>query len=338
MPETSAQPRRATIRSVTSPRSAAQRAPASREAVIQVRGLVKQYGTLRAVDGIGFDVFRGEVFAFLGPNGAGKTTTCEILETLRAKTAGDVRVLGLDVKRESDAVRKRIGVLPQDFNAFDRLTCRENLAYFAAMFHARPDLDELLGLVSLQGKADARYETLSGGLKQRLGVAIALVNDPELVFLDEPTTGLDPRARREAWDVVRGLRARGKTLFLTTHYMEEAQALADRVAILNQGRIAALDTPDALIQRYAPGQTIVVKGGAQASLPVKAEPKGQDAIVHAPTSKELSSALVALARTGLGLEVRTPTLEDVFLHLTGQALEQEPAPKPEAPKRRRRAA
>jgi ABC-2 type transport system ATP-binding protein len=312
--------------------------PADREAVIRVRGLVKQYASVRAVDGIGFDVHRGEVFAFLGPNGAGKTTTCEILETLRAKTAGEVRVLGLDIEREADEVRKRIGVLPQDFNAFDRLTCRENLAYFAAMFHARPDLDELLGLVSLQEKADARYETLSGGLQQRLGVAIALVNDPELVFLDEPTTGLDPRARREAWEVVRGLRARGKTVFLTTHYMEEAQALADRVAILDRGTIAALDTPERLIARFAPGQTVLVRGGARLRLPgLASEAQGADLVVHARDHRELSAALRDLARVEgyTGLEVRTPTLEDVFLRLTGTTLEQAAPAQPADAKRRR---
>jgi ABC-2 type transport system ATP-binding protein len=300
-------------------------AGAAREPVIQVRGLVKEYGALRAVDGVSFEVRRGEVFAFLGPNGAGKTTTCEILETLRHRTSGEVSVLGLDVAREPDAVRKRIGVLPQDFNAFDRLTCRENLKYFAAMFHAKPDLDQLLGLVSLQEKAEARYETLSGGLKQRLGVAIALVNDPEVVFLDEPTTGLDPRARREVWDVLRGLRQRGKTVFLTTHYMEEAQVLADRVAILNRGKLVALDTPDALIRTHAPGQTVLVKGGAklQGALAVPSTRKAEDLVVPVRGPDQLAEVVRALAKTGgySGLEVKTPTLEDVFLRLTGETLE-----------------
>jgi len=312
------------------PREPPRDAPAAaRPAVIAVRDLVKTYGPLRAVDGVSFEVRRGEVFALLGPNGAGKTTTCEILETLRRATSGQVEVLGKAVAQAPQDVRARIGVLPQDFNSFDRLTCRENLAYFAAMFQAKPDLDALLALVGLTEKAHARYESLSGGLKQRLGIAIALVNDPEVVFLDEPTTGLDPGARRQVWEVIRGLRARGKTVFLTTHYMEEAQTLADRVAILHRGKLVALDTPQALLRQHAPERTVRVRGGAGLAAKLRlpgARTAGGDLVVPLAKESDLGPVLSALGKAGgfEGLELHTPNLEDVFLRLTGEALEGAP--------------
>ncbi|MFQ5951054.1 MAG: ABC transporter ATP-binding protein/permease [Candidatus Geothermarchaeales archaeon] len=199
---------------------------------IRVRGLVKQYGDVTALDGVSFDVEKGQVFAFVGPNGAGKTTTVEILECLREPTAGEASVLGFSVKdrRGRSEIRRRVGVLPQDFNTFELLTVRENIQYFASMYGAKADADEFIELVRLEDKRDTLYRQLSGGLQRRLGIAISLVNDPDVIFLDEPTTGLDPRARREMWGVLEMLRERGKTIFLTTHYMEEAERLADDAA------------------------------------------------------------------------------------------------------------
>src|SRR5438876_689900 len=227
--------------------------PGQSDRVVQVESLSKKYGDNVAVNGISFNLTKDEVFAFLGPNGAGKTTTVEILECLRNPTGGRALVLGYDVSKRSDQaeIQKRIGVLPQDFNAIDRLTVRENIDYFGAMFKQQLDADKLIELVDLKDKRDAQFKTLSGGLKQRVGLAVSLVNDPEVVFLDEPTTGLDPRARREVWEVLLSLKKNGKTVFLTTHYMEEAELLADTVAIISKGKIIAMGSPDELIERNA---------------------------------------------------------------------------------------
>jgi ABC-2 type transport system ATP-binding protein len=217
----------------------------SADDAIVVEALTKCYGDLRAVDDVSFTVRQGEVFAFLGPNGAGKTTTVEIIETLRTPTSGKVRVLGMDVTTRKRDIIPRIGVLPQGFSSFDRITVRESLQYYARLFgcpHA--DIDGLMDLTNLKEKTDVQFKNLSGGLKQRLGIAIALVNDPEVVFLDEPTTGLDPHARRAVWDVLLGLKRRGKAVFLTTHYMDEAELLADTVAIISQGKLVAIGSPD----------------------------------------------------------------------------------------------
>src|SRR4030043_336970 len=190
--------------------------------VLEVENLTKRYGDLLAVNDISFSVRKGEVFAFLGPNGAGKTTTVEIIETIRAPTSGKVSLLGMDVTKKKRTIARRIGVLPQGFSSFDRITVRETLQYYSRLFNCRnTDIDELIELAHLTDKSTEQFKNLSGGLKQRLGIAIALVNDPEVVFLDEPTTGLDPRARHEGWDVLLGLKKKGKTVFLTTHYMEE---------------------------------------------------------------------------------------------------------------------
>src|SRR5665648_153098 len=216
---------------------------------IEVENLTKRYGNLLAVNGISFTVRTGEVFAFLGPNGAGKSTTVEIIDMIRRPTSGKVRLLGMDVTKKKRAIVPRIGVLPQDFSSFDRITVRETLQFYSRLFsRANADIDGLIELVNLTDKAEEQYKNLSGGSQQRLGIAIALVNDPEVVFLDEPTTGLDPRARRGVWEVLLGLKKQGKTIFLTTHYMEEAEILADTVAIISKGRIIATGTPAALIE------------------------------------------------------------------------------------------
>src|SRR5579859_6236704 len=213
---------------------------------IEVSGLRKAYGNLEALRGVDFTIEAGEVFGLLGPNGAGKTTTVEILEGYRKRDGGEVRVLGHDPERTGSDFRERIGVVLQSSDLWPNLTVRETHAVFAGYYAKPRDVDEVIALVGLTEKAKARVKTLSGGQKRRLDLGVALVGDPELVFLDEPTTGFDPAARRAAWEMIEGLKALGKTVFLTTHYMDEAQYLADRVAILRAGTIVALGRPDEL--------------------------------------------------------------------------------------------
>src|SRR6266699_2634796 len=226
-----------------------QRAAAARadlEPVVSVRGLVKRYGSRTAVDGIDLDVYRGEIFAFLGPNGAGKTTTVEILEGFRQRTVGEVSVLGLDPATAPGAWRDRVGVVLQESEPEPGLSVRECLALYAGFYRAPRDIEETISLVGLGPQAGTLGTRLSGGQRRRLDFALALIGDPELLFLDEPTTGFDPSARRAAWEVVAGLRRLGKTIFLTTHYMDEAEQLADRIAVLSAGRIVAEGTPQTL--------------------------------------------------------------------------------------------
>ena len=297
------------------------------ESVVVVQNLTKSYGETRAVDGVTFEVQRGEIFALLGPNGAGKTTTVEIMECLRPPTSGSVEVLGRTVSGASapDEVKNRIGVLPQDFSALSRLTVRENLEFFAGMFDNQLPVSSLLDLLELQDKKDVRFADLSGGLKQRVGIAAALVNDPELLFLDEPTTGLDPEIRRATWRVITDLRSRGKTIVLTTHYMEEAQQLADRIAIIVRGKIAALDSPEALLQQHGRGRDLVISNAAEGVFETlrrlfdNVVTEGKDVVLPLSGTKDLQVALTALAERGILIDVaiRTPTIEDVFLKLAG---------------------
>src|SRR5215471_17597864 len=219
---------------------------ASPEPVVSVRGLVKRYGSHVAVDGISLDAHRGEIFAFLGPNGAGKTTTVEILEGFRKRTGGDVSVLGADPAIANGAWRNRVGVVLQESQPEPGLSVRECLALYAGFYRAPRDIDETIALAGLTEKAGALGTRLSGGQRRRLDFALALIGDPELIFLDEPTTGFDPSARRAAWEVIAGLRRLGKTIFLTTHYMDEAEHLADRITVLSAGRIVAEGTPQTL--------------------------------------------------------------------------------------------
>jgi ABC-2 type transport system ATP-binding protein len=212
---------------------------------IEVTNLVKAYGSLRAVDGVDCEVRTGEVFSFLGPNGAGKTTTVEILEGLRRRTSGEVRVLECDPWTQLDRLRSRIGVIPQDFHFFPKLTPREAIRLYASLFNVKVDAHELLSRVELQDKADDHYDTLSGGQHQKMGVALALVNDPELLFLDEPTTGLDPISRRDLWTLLTDL-ASDRFLILTTHYLEEAERLANLIGVLHKGKLIGLGTLEQL--------------------------------------------------------------------------------------------
>jgi len=305
------------------------------EYAIEVDKLTKSYGDLLAVNDISFTVRKGEMFAFLGPNGAGKTTTVEIIETIRTPTSGKVTLLGMDVTKKKQDIVHRIGVLPQGFSSFDRITVRETIQYYSRLFCVKTDIDGLIELVNLRDKANEQYKNLSGGLKQRLGIAIALVNDPEVVFLDEPTTGLDPRARREVWEVLLGLKAKGKTVFLTTHYMEEAELLADRVAIISRGKIIAMGSPRELIADNASYQVLTLQSVDEQVFEIVRqlgfEPfldSHKNIKVRVEQTNEVLQILNAIKDAGalyLGLDVRKPNLEEVFLKLTGEALLENPA-------------
>jgi ABC-2 type transport system ATP-binding protein len=299
--------------------------------VIEVENLTKRYGDLLAVNGISFNVRKGEVFAFLGPNGAGKTTTVEIIDMIRAPTSGKVRLLGMDVTKDKHAIVPRIGVLPQDFSSFDRITVRETMQYYSRLFCcANVDIDGLIELVNLKDKAAEQYKNLSGGLQQRLGIAIALVNDPEVVFLDEPTTGLDPRARRDVWEVLLGLKKKGKTIFLTTHYMEEAEILADTVAIISKGVIIARGSPAELIENNTNYLVLTLQSADANAFEIirkmgfePAHDNHQDLKVRVEHADDVLKILDAIKDAGasfLSLDVRRPNLEEVFLKLTGVAL------------------
>jgi ABC-2 type transport system ATP-binding protein len=306
------------------------------EHAIEVQNLTKRYGDLLAVNDLSFNVRQGEIFALLGPNGAGKTTTVEIIDTIRKPTSGTVSLLGMDVSKRKLEIVPRIGVLPQGFSSFDRITVRETLQYYSRLFScANTDIDGLIELVNLKDKTREQYKNLSGGLKQRLGIAIALVNDPEVLFLDEPTTGLDPRARREVWNLMLGLKEKGKTVFLTTHYMEEAEFLADTVAILSRGKIIAMGSPEALIESNAKYLVLTLRSVDENVFDIvrkmgfeTVHDNHKDIRVRVEHMDDVQKILNTIQEGGaslLSLDVRKPNLEDVFLKLTGEALHKEPA-------------
>jgi ABC-2 type transport system ATP-binding protein len=276
---------------------------------IQVEGLRKSYGGREVLHDLSFGVETGEVFALLGPNGAGKTTTVEILEGYRPRDAGDVRVLGHDPGRPGSDFRARIGIVLQSSAVYHLLTVREMLDLFAGYYPSPRPVDEVVQLVGLGEKRDARVRTLSGGQLRRLDLALALVGDPELLFLDEPTTGFDPGARRQAWETVRELRTLGKSIVLTTHYMEEAQRLADRVAILRDGRIVATGSPRELLTGQAAVEIRFRRNGKEVVL----ETDEPTRVLH-----ELTTEAVAQGVELEGLEVHRRTLEDLYLEVTGE--------------------
>lgn len=299
---------------------------------IRCRGLVKDYGTVRAVDGLDLEVRTGECFGLLGPNGAGKTTTVEILEGLLPATSGEVELLGRSWKEHNAWLRERLGISLQETNLADKLTVEETLQLFRSFYSEGPEVDELLELVSLTDKRQAWYVKLSGGQKQRLAVACALVGDPQILFLDEPTTGLDPQSRRQLWGLIERFKSENRTVLLTTHYMDEAQRLCDRVAIVDKGKVIALGAPRDLIQSLGGTDVVEIKcdgpldesslSGLAGVHSVKSHAEGISLTVEQlhKTLPLLLSHLRESGRTLLGLSTHHATLEDVFVSLTGRHL------------------
>jgi ABC-2 type transport system ATP-binding protein len=292
---------------------------------VEVNSLKKSYGALKAVDGVSFSVNLGEVFALLGPNGAGKTTTIEILEGLRKKDEGTVSVLGLDPWRNGYELHKKIGVIPQEFTFFEKATPREAVEYYAMLFGVSVDSNEIMKEVILEDSANVLFEDLSGGQKQKVGLALSFVNSPELLFLDEPTTGLDPSARRTIWEVIKRLKSMGKTIILTTHYLDEAEHLADRVAIMDRGHIVAMGTPEEIIEEHGSGERLEIHGSKKLSDYIKAKTKlnvdfESRGLISIAIEKKHDAfvALEAIEKSGLEwgeLHTRQDSLDDIFVKL-----------------------
>lgn len=324
-------------RSITSPLTDAKSYEEKNAPVVEVHNLVKHYGEQVAVNNISFHINQGEIFGLLGPNGAGKTTTLEIIEGIRSQDSGEVRVLGMDVRRMRRQVQERIGVQLQATTLFPDLKVRETLALFASFYPGSLSIDDLLKLVALQEQANGWPQKLSGGQRQRLALALALVNDPAIVFLDEPTSGLDPQSRHALWETVEHLRDRGKTIVLTTHFMDEAQRLCDRIAIVDHGQIIAYDTTPALLNLLAASATISYGIGStstRANLGIeelsalpgvsKVHRGHEQTLIYTESIEGTLPALFQLAAARAiqldHLQIQHPTLEDVFLQLTGHEL------------------
>lgn len=305
-----------------------------RDPLIRARGLVKRFGDFTAVDGIDVEVRAGEAFGFLGPNGAGKSSTMRMIGCVSSPTAGELTILGLDPRRDGPDIRARLGVCPQEDNLDLELTARENLTTYARYFGiprrvARERADELLEFVQLEERAGSKVDPLSGGMKRRLTIARALVNDPEIVLLDEPTTGLDPQARHLVWERLFRLKQRGVTLVLTTHYMDEAEQLCDRLVIMDGGRIAAEGSPRELIERYSTREVVELRFGAEdlepyagklAGIGARTEVLPDRILLYADDGDGAVPAVYERDLNPSGVLVRRASLEDVFLHLTGRTL------------------
>jgi lipooligosaccharide transport system ATP-binding protein len=304
------------------------------EVLIHARGLVKRFDGFTAVDGIDVDVYAGEAFGFLGPNGAGKSSTMRMIGCVSQPSGGTLRILGMDPRRDGVAIRARLGVCPQQDSLDPELSVRENLVTYARYFGiprrtARRRADELLDFVQLAERADSKVEPLSGGMKRRLTIARALVNDPDIALLDEPTTGLDPQARHLVWERLFRLKQQGVTLVLTTHYMDEAEQLCDRLVVMDGGRIVAEDSPAALIQRYSTREVVELRFGAEpledvsdklAALGERLEALPDRILLYATDGDAAAGAVHPLGLRPSSVLVRRSTLEDVFLHLTGRTL------------------
>ncbi|MCL4412638.1 MAG: ABC transporter ATP-binding protein [Candidatus Thermoplasmatota archaeon] len=300
------------------------------ETVISVSNLVKSYSDLNAVDDISFSINKGEVFSILGPNGAGKTTTVEILEGVRNRTSGDVRVLEQDPERSKSLIYK-LGILPQDFSFIYNSTPEEALNFYKGTLRASTDLDEILAMVDLSDKGSTPFQKMSGGQKQKLGLALSMVNDPEILFLDEPTSGLDPRARRNIWNVIKTLKAKGKSILLTTHYLEEAELLADRVAIMNKGKIIDSGTPMEIIERHHEDDRLIIRGDGEVSALLttggyKFEREGAYIKVNLKSIKDATQIINYLYERKAKFEdftLKRESLEDVFVRMVGEIEEDE---------------
>jgi ABC-2 type transport system ATP-binding protein len=301
----------------------------SNESIITVTNLKKYYKEIKAVDGVSFEVNRGEIFSCLGPNGAGKTTTVEMMEGLRTPTSGSIEILGVDVTRDYASIRHRVGVLPQDFVPFERLKAPEAIAYFAGLFNRKmteEEVDKLLETVALGHRKNIIAKKLSGGEKRKLGVALALVGESELLFLDEPTTGLDAQARRNLWGLLEGLRDEGRTIFLTTHYLDEAQRLSDDVFVMHKGKEIARGPPRDLIEQHGGGRAILLHGYGEestekvAALGFAVERVGNDVKVTLGEGASVRDIIRRLDSSGVHFRDFTtvePTLEDAFINLVG---------------------
>ena len=299
---------------------------------IEISSVKKCYGDIKAVDDVSFTVDKGEVFGLVGPNGAGKTTLIEILEGLRKRDEGEVKVLGLDPWVKGYELHKKIGVIPQDFTFFEKANPREAVKYYANLFNVRTDSDEILREVLLDDSAGVLFENLSGGQKQKMGLALSLVNSPELLFLDEPTTGLDPNARRAIWEVIRDLQTKGKTVILTTHYLDEAQQLSDRVAIMDHGRIVAIGTSDEIIDEHGSGERLYIHGNEKladyikANTELKVDFDGKSLIsLKLSRRNDALAALAAAEQSGLDwgeIHTRRDSLDDVFVKLVRGSMDE----------------
>ncbi|MDA1103647.1 MAG: ABC transporter ATP-binding protein [Gemmatimonadetes bacterium] len=298
--------------------------------VISVSGLGKRYGATIAVADVSLEVHEGEIFGLIGPNGAGKTTTMECIEGLRTPDSGTIAVLGLDPRREAAALQQRIGVQHQEAQLQKRIKVWEAIDLWSALYSRSTEGEELLARLGLEAKRNAWFMTLSGGQKQRLFIALAMIHDPEVLFLDELTTGLDPQARRTIWELITGIRDRGKTVFLTTHLMEEAERLCDRVAIIDHGRLVEVGTPADLVARHCPERTVVVTSdeigpGRFAGLPGLRTVTGDGSVYRLRGEGEafVTQVINFVAKEGIritGFRSEVPTLEDVFLKLTGHGI------------------
>lgn len=301
------------------------------EATIVAEGVHKRYGDIRAVDGISFTVYQGEVYSLLGPNGAGKTTTVEMLEGIRKPDGGSISVLGQDPWHSASKLKDIVGIMPQDFRFIERITPREAIRYYCSLFNVPDRTSELLELVELSDMANVYFQNLSGGQKQKLGICLALVNDPKVVFLDEPTTGLDPKARRKIWELIRKLKREGRTIILTTHYLEEAQMLADRVGIMDHGKMIVEGSPEEIITKMGKGRRLHMPDDArlreflekELKLEVLQEEKELVAVIE--SNQDVIRILSYAEKEGIelpSLSLKEDTLEDIFVNLITEEEEQ----------------
>lgn len=297
--------------------------------IVEARDLVKRYGNITAVNGLSLKIREGEVYSILGPNGAGKTTTIEMLEGIRRQDSGTITIMGLDPWKDASRLHRSAGIIPQNFNFIPKVTPKEAIRYYSSLFGISDRSEELLQLVGLREVKDVYFQNLSGGQKQKVGLCLALINNPPLLFLDEPTTGLDPQARRNMWDVIRKLKSEGRSILLTTHYLEEAEVLADRVGIVDHGRLIAEGSPEELIEKYGIGKKLVVSGNASVADLVRREtglsPVLEDGTlaIEIENNEEIVRVLNVIASSGVRLEtlaLKSDTLEDVFIKMVGKEL------------------